>query len=64
MTQLTSLPSNVSLETETTDATAPQAASATYLAPAIESVFTSDDMAREVFYAGAPVSNPGPVNPV
>lgn len=64
MNQITTSTSDVSVETVPTQQTPATAASATYVAPAIESVFTADDMAREVFYAGAPVSNPGPVDPV
>ncbi len=39
--------------------TTTEAASTTYVAPTIESAFTLDDMAREVLYAGVPVSGGG-----
>ncbi len=56
MIQPNSLFSTVSPETATD---APEAAFTTYVAPAIESAFTLEDMARVVIYAGVPFSGAG-----
>ena len=44
--------------------TAPAQAAAPYLAPAIETVISPDQLQREVFYAGtAFLSDPPPISP-
>lgn len=60
MTQLNSslTPETASIAPSATPATS--AVTCDYQAPAIESVVTSDAMAREVFYAGTAMTVPDP----
>lgn len=54
----------VSPQTVATAESLAPAATSDYQAPAIESVFTPDDLVREVLYAApGTVSDPGPLDP-